>query len=85
MRQRITANKSDHVIALYAEGLSTREVAKRTGVSRTTVLRVLSDANVMLRPRGGNHHWLVSMRFLVVLIVIVVMLVVPLGEQELGG
>jgi DNA invertase Pin-like site-specific DNA recombinase len=55
-RQRITARRSDRVITLYVKGFSTREIAKQTEISRSTVLRILKDAAIAMRPRGGSHQ-----------------------------
>jgi DNA invertase Pin-like site-specific DNA recombinase len=54
-RQRITARRSDRVVALYAKGFSTRQVAKQADVSRSTVLRILNYAGVKMRPRGVRN------------------------------
>jgi DNA invertase Pin-like site-specific DNA recombinase len=53
-RQRITVRMSARVAELYAGGASTRDVAAQTGVSRTTVLRILKDLGIGMRPRGGH-------------------------------
>lgn len=55
-RQRITAELSDRVVALYSSGMSTREVAAEAGLSKTAVLRILTSAEVVRRPRGGHNH-----------------------------
>lgn len=55
-RTRITARLSDRVVELYAANIGTREVADRTGLSKTAVLRVLKTRNVDIRPRGGARR-----------------------------
>jgi site-specific DNA recombinase len=54
-RQRITARRSDRIVRLYAQGMSTREVAAEASVAKSTVLRVLRDAGIRMRPRGGHR------------------------------
>ncbi|PZE90782.1 hypothetical protein DEJ00_08475 [Curtobacterium sp. MCLR17_039] len=53
-RPRVTQEQQDEIVALYRSGLSTRAVAERAGVAKTTVLRALSLTNVGVRPRGGR-------------------------------
>jgi len=38
------------VVALYAEGLSSRQIAKAIGISKPTVLRRLREVSVERRP-----------------------------------
>ncbi|WP_146082100.1 helix-turn-helix domain-containing protein [Rathayibacter sp. AY1A3] len=52
----MTDRRSDRIIRLYAQGMSTREVAAQAAVVKSTVLRVLRDAGIEMRPRGGRHY-----------------------------
>jgi CENP-B N-terminal DNA-binding domain len=51
-RRRITAGLRVDVIEHYNGGMSSREVALKLGLGRTTVLDILKAAGVALRPRG---------------------------------
>ncbi|PZE75331.1 helix-turn-helix domain-containing protein [Curtobacterium sp. MCBD17_019] len=53
-RSRVTRKQQDEIVALYESGLSTRAVAERVGVAKTTVLRVLGISGVASRPRGSH-------------------------------
>lgn len=55
-RQRISKQVSGRIVEFYESGLSTRAVAKQLEVSKTAVLRVLTEAGVPLRPRGGYQR-----------------------------
>ncbi|WP_181435149.1 helix-turn-helix domain-containing protein [Curtobacterium sp. MCBD17_019] len=50
----MTRKQQDEIVALYESGLSTRAVAERVGLGKTTVLRALGLAGITIRPRG-NH------------------------------
>ncbi|WP_425284605.1 helix-turn-helix domain-containing protein [Gordonia westfalica] len=43
------------VVRLYESGLTSREVAKETGVGKTTVLTILKQEGVEMRPRGVHY------------------------------
>ncbi|MGT2424913.1 helix-turn-helix domain-containing protein [Amnibacterium kyonggiense] len=55
-RTRVTGRLSARVVELYMSGLSTRAVAEELGIGRTTVLSVLTNEGVTLRPRGGHSR-----------------------------
>ena len=43
-----------NVIADYQAGSSTRELASRYGIAKTTVINVLRRRGILLRPRGSR-------------------------------
>lgn len=47
--------RHQRIAALYAEGLSTTQLAERFGCSGTVVRRALEKFDVTARPRGGYH------------------------------
>jgi hypothetical protein len=51
---RITAARRRIIVANYGSGLSTRAVAEKNHVSKTTVLKALAEAGVPRRLRGGH-------------------------------
>jgi len=53
-RTRVTDSLEQQVVMLYKEGLSTRAVAERTSIAKTTVLRILRSRGVEMRPAGGR-------------------------------
>ena len=54
-RRRITARLHADVIEHYNRGMSSRRVAATLGLGRTTVLEILKDAGVTVRPRGRKY------------------------------
>jgi DNA invertase Pin-like site-specific DNA recombinase len=52
LRRRVLHRDRNEIVRLYQSGLSTRAVAREVGVSKTTVLSVLTGAGVKMRPRG---------------------------------
>jgi DNA invertase Pin-like site-specific DNA recombinase len=54
-RRRITERARAEVIEHYNRGMSSRRVAATLGLGRTTVLEILKDADVALRPRGQSY------------------------------
>lgn len=44
------------VVDQYESGLTVREVAELNGVSYGKIYRLLQDAGVSMRPRGGRPH-----------------------------
>ena len=54
-RQRITARLRAEVIKHYDQGMSSRRVAAKLGLGRTTVLKILKTAEVEVRPRGRKY------------------------------
>jgi len=54
-RRRITARLRVEVTEQYKRGMSSREVALKLGLGRTTVLDILKAAGVALRPRGRRY------------------------------
>lgn len=55
-RRRITARLRAQVIEHYNRGSSGRRVAATLGLGRTTVLKILNDAGVSMRPRGPKYY-----------------------------
>jgi DNA-binding CsgD family transcriptional regulator len=53
-RRRVSVSLAGEVLSLYESGLSTRDIARRTGLGKTTVLAKLREAGAELRPRGGR-------------------------------
>lgn len=43
------------VIEHYAQAMTTRQAASTVGLARTTVLKILKDAGVTVRPQGGKY------------------------------
>jgi DNA-binding CsgD family transcriptional regulator len=54
-RQGLTGRQIQESIRLYRDGLSTRLIGSRFGVTDKTVGRALVQAGVVLRPRRGNR------------------------------
>jgi DNA-binding transcriptional regulator LsrR (DeoR family) len=54
-RQRITASLRANVVEHYTQGMPSRQVASTLGLGRTTVLKVLKDAGVAIRPQGRKY------------------------------
>ena len=54
-RQRITAHLRADVVEHYERGMSCRRVAATLGLGRTTVLQILKDAGVEIRPQGVKY------------------------------
>jgi transposase-like protein len=54
-RRRITARLRAEVVEHYRGGMTSRRVAATLGLGRTTVLGILRDAGVELRPRGRRY------------------------------
>jgi DNA invertase Pin-like site-specific DNA recombinase len=52
-RRRVTKRDQSEIVELYELGLSTRQIAIRTGLARTTVLNRLKRTGVEMRPRGN--------------------------------
>lgn len=55
-RQRVTKQKQREVVEKYEIGMSTREIARDLALAKTTVLRVLQQAGIKMRPRGGRNY-----------------------------
>ncbi len=55
-RQRLTATLRADVVGYYTKGMATRQVAAMVGIGRTTVLKILKDAGVAVRPQGGRKY-----------------------------
>jgi transposase-like protein len=54
-RHRITDSLRADVVEHYARGMTSRQVARTLGLGRTTVLKVLKDAGVAIRPQGRKY------------------------------
>jgi hypothetical protein len=54
-RRRITASTRAEVVEHYGAGMSCRRVADTLGLGRTTVLTILKDAGVDIRPQGQKY------------------------------
>jgi transposase-like protein len=54
-RARLTERLKDQIVELYQAGGSVRSVSELTGVARSTVLRVLRQRQVQVRPWGVKH------------------------------
>jgi DNA invertase Pin-like site-specific DNA recombinase len=52
---RVTARLQAAVVEAYEGGMSIRRVAASLGLGRTTVLEILKDAGVTVRPRGRKY------------------------------
>lgn len=50
--RRVTEKDKDRVVELYVSGLDGAEVAEATGRARSTVMRVLRERGVSVRPWG---------------------------------
>jgi DNA invertase Pin-like site-specific DNA recombinase len=51
-KRRITQRDRDEVVRLYTSGQTALEVAEALGIGKTTVLTILKQAGVEVRPRG---------------------------------
>ncbi|QLL08645.1 helix-turn-helix domain-containing protein [Mycobacterium vicinigordonae] len=51
-RQRITDRLRAEVVAAYEFGQTSRQVAETFAIGRSTVLKILKAAGVMVRPQG---------------------------------
>lgn len=49
-RRRVTGRDRAQIVELYNKGKSSRAVAQEVGVAKSTVLRVLGEAGVEMRP-----------------------------------
>lgn len=54
-RRRITASLRDAVVVAYESGQTSRQVAEELELGRTTVLKILKAAGVMVRPQGRKY------------------------------
>lgn len=55
-RRRVTGRDRVQIVELYSKGKSSRAVAQEVGVAKSTVLRVLGEEEVELRPQGKNYR-----------------------------
>ena len=55
LERRLGHAAVDQLIAAYRSGTSTRELASRYGVAKSSVIRVLRRQGVQLRPQGGRN------------------------------
>lgn len=51
-RTRVTAKHRQRVVDLYLTGRSALDVAEEMGLGKTTVLRILKEAAVLVRKQG---------------------------------
>lgn len=54
-RRRITARLRADVVKYYEQGMTSRQVAETLALGRTTVLGILKDAGVTIRPQGRKY------------------------------
>jgi hypothetical protein len=54
-RQRITDRLRVEVVEAYEFGQTSREVAQAFAIGRTTVLKILKEARVVVRPQGRKY------------------------------
>ncbi|ORA83659.1 hypothetical protein BST29_08955 [Mycobacterium malmoense] len=54
-RRRVTAQLRDVVVTAYESGQTSRQVAEEFALGRTTVLKILKAAGVMVRPQGRKY------------------------------
>ncbi|WP_163911080.1 helix-turn-helix domain-containing protein [Mycolicibacterium aubagnense] len=54
-RRRITPQLRTQVVEAYEFGQTSRQVAETCGVGRSTVLKILKDAGVAVRPQGQKY------------------------------
>lgn len=55
LRSRITRLLRDDVVRLYLSGLTSRAVAEETKIGKTTVLKILKQEGVEVRPLGVHY------------------------------
>jgi len=55
-RRRITQMLRDEVVTRYEAGETSRELARECRIGRTTVLTILKQAGVKLRPQGQRRN-----------------------------
>jgi DNA-binding NarL/FixJ family response regulator len=54
-RRRLTARLRAEVVEAYEAGQTSRQVAEELGLGRSTVLGILKDAGVVVRPQGRKY------------------------------
>ena len=54
-RRRITARLRAAVVEAYESGQTSRQVAEELALGRTTVLKILKEADVTVRPQGRKY------------------------------
>lgn len=54
-RQRISGHMRGEVVKQYKASMSTRWIAGHLGIGRTTVLKILKEKGVKMRPRGRRY------------------------------
>ena len=54
-RRRITARLRAAVVEAYESGQTSRQVAEGLAPGRTTVLKILKEADVTVRPQGRKY------------------------------
>jgi len=55
-KHRVTDRDRRQIEDLYVSGLSSLDVAERVGVGKATVLSVLRERGVAIRPQGRRLH-----------------------------
>ena len=54
-RVRVTDRLRADVVSRYQAGETSRVVAEETGASKATVLKILAEAGVQIRPTGAHY------------------------------
>ena len=54
-RRRVTDRLRAEVVEAYQAGQTSRQVAEESGLGRSTVLGILKDAGVTMRPQGRKY------------------------------
>jgi DNA invertase Pin-like site-specific DNA recombinase len=54
-RRRITARLRAEVVEAYESGKTSRQIAEELALGRTTVLKILNNAGMTVRPQGRNY------------------------------
>ncbi|WP_390894685.1 helix-turn-helix domain-containing protein [Mycolicibacterium neoaurum] len=55
LRRRLTARLRAAVVEAYESGQTSRQVAEELSLGRSTVLGILKDAGVAVRPQGHKY------------------------------
>lgn len=55
VRQRVTDRLRGEVVRLYESGQSSRRVADEVNLARSTVLKILKQQGVVIRPPGTRY------------------------------
>lgn len=55
VKRQLTETAKQHIVQLYQSGMCTREIAEELSIGKSTVIRVLHQLKVEMRPRG--RYW----------------------------